>query len=91
MRLPHLLKHSATAAALAVCVFAASNVHAAGFSEGLAVFSEPVSSPCHISLHACAKPEFRAVRGGPVVAYPTDRWIEPVSAPCQPAVKRCRG
>jgi hypothetical protein len=96
MRLPYLLKHTATAAALAVCVFAVSNLYAAGFSydlaaSGMVAFSEPVSAPCHISLRACAKPEFRVALGGAVVAYPTDRWIEPVSAPCHPAVKRCRG
>jgi len=93
MRLQHLLKRTATAAALALCVFAISNVHAAGVSDDLAAsaalaFVEPVSAPCHISLHACAKLEIRAVRGA-VATYPTDRWIEPVSAPCHPALKRC--
>lgn len=95
MRLPHLLKHAAAAAALAAGVFAVSNVYAAGVSDGLeasaiVAFSEPVSAPCHISLHACAKVEIRTAAGGPVAAYPTDRWIEPVSAPCHPALKRCR-
>ena len=95
MRLQHLLKHTATAAVLAACVLGVSSVRAANFGDDLAgsavtAFATPVSAPCHISLHACAKPELLAARGGTVVAYPTDRWIEPASAPCHPALQRCR-
>jgi hypothetical protein len=91
MSLRHFVTHTATAVAVAACLLAVSAVRAADFGDDgqLMAFTPPVSAPCHISLHACAKPERLATKGSAAV-YPTDRWFEPASAPCHPALKACR-
>ena len=91
MSLRHFVKHTAIATVLAAGLLGVSSVRAADLADDmqLMAFSAPVSAPCHISQHACAKPERIGTKGSAAV-YPTDRSFEPVSAPCHPALKACR-
>ena len=95
MSLRYIVKLGAAAVALATCLVAAPAIRAADFNDDarMIALSEPVSAPCHPSLHRCIKHSERYAatpKGGTSAVYPKDQWFEPASASCHPALKACR-